>query len=59
VRKLHVDDLARLRVPLKHVLPFVTVPGHKGGGLLDSMGLEGRLKPAAEQLQLFPTLMPT
>jgi len=59
VRKLHVDDLARLRVPLKHVLPFVTVPGHKGGGLLDSMGLESRLKPAAEQLQLFPPLVPT
>ena len=59
VRKLHVDDLARLRVPLKHVLPFVIVPGHKGSGLLDSAGLERRLKPAAEQLQLFPTLVPT
>ncbi len=59
VRKLHVDDLARLRVPLKHVLPFVIVPGHKGSGLLDSMGLERRLKPAAEQLQLFPALIPT
>ncbi len=58
VRKLHVDDLARLRVPLKHVLPFVTVPGHKGGGVLDSMGLERSLKPAAEQLQLFPAVVP-
>ena len=59
VRKLHVDDLARLRVPLKHVLPFVIVPGHKGSGVLDSAGLERRLKPAAEQLQLFATLVPT
>ncbi|MEO7726959.1 MAG: putative DNA modification/repair radical SAM protein [Burkholderiales bacterium] len=59
VRKLHVDDLARLRVPLKHVLPFVTVPGHKGSGMLDSMALERKLKPTAEQLQLFPNFTPT
>jgi putative DNA modification/repair radical SAM protein len=29
VRRLQADDLKRLRVPLKKVLPFVTLPGHR------------------------------
>jgi len=53
VRKLRLDDLARLRVPLKNVMPFITVPGHAGGGLLDSMRLEQAVRPGVEQLGLF------
>ena len=59
VRKLHVDDLARLRVPLRHVMPFIIVPGHNGSALLDSMGLERAVKPAAQQLSLFDTPIET
>ena len=59
VRRLHIDDLARLRVPLRQVMPFIIAPGHNGSALLDSMGLERALKPAAEQLQLFTTPLPT
>jgi putative DNA modification/repair radical SAM protein len=54
-RRLHADDLARLRVPLRQVMPFIIVPGHNGSALLDSMGLERALKPRAEQLSLFPS----
>jgi putative DNA modification/repair radical SAM protein len=53
VRTLRVDDLARLRVAIKQVLPFIVVPGHRGNRLLDSMGLERNVRPAAEQLPLF------
>ena len=52
-RKLRLDDLARLRVPLRQVTPFITVPGHSGSALLDSMTLERAVRPAAEQLSLF------
>jgi putative DNA modification/repair radical SAM protein len=54
VRTLRVDDLARLRVPLANVLPFVTVPGatqpQRSG--LDSAGLAARLRPPPRQQSL-------
>ena len=52
-RTLHFDDLTRLNVPLKNVLPFVSVPGHRAGAQLDAAGLAARLRPAPAQRGLF------
>jgi putative DNA modification/repair radical SAM protein len=53
-RVLRVDDLSRLKVPLRNVLPFVTVPGH-GVGIdrLDAADLAMRLRPPPLQRSLF------
>ncbi|MEO6363258.1 MAG: putative DNA modification/repair radical SAM protein [Caldimonas sp.] len=47
VRRLRVDDLGRLHVPLAKVLPFVVVADHRPGAALDAerMGLAGRAAP--------------
>jgi putative DNA modification/repair radical SAM protein len=50
-RTLRVEDLARLHVPLKTVLPFVELPGHRPRGL-DGQALRAKLTPAPRQLQL-------
>jgi putative DNA modification/repair radical SAM protein len=50
-RTLRAEDLARLRVPLKTVLPFVVLPGHMPRGL-DSSTLRQKLMPQPRQLQL-------
>jgi putative DNA modification/repair radical SAM protein len=52
LRKIRLADLQRLRVPLQRVLPFVVLPDHTPGRLLDSERLEGRLRPAPAQLSL-------
>jgi putative DNA modification/repair radical SAM protein len=52
VRTLRLDDLARLRVPLKKVLPFVSVPGGGGRGL-ERADLAARLRSAPRQALLF------
>jgi putative DNA modification/repair radical SAM protein len=52
VRTLRVDDVSRLNVALKNVLPFITVPGHAATHL-DSAGLAARLRPAPRQQSLF------
>ncbi|MDP9046172.1 MAG: putative DNA modification/repair radical SAM protein [Pseudomonadota bacterium] len=52
-RRLHMDDLARLNVPLKNVLPFVTLPGHGARAGLDSSDLGAQLRPAPVQAALF------
>jgi putative DNA modification/repair radical SAM protein len=53
-RMLRLDDLARLRVPLKKVLPFVALPGGIGGArALDGTDLAARLRPASRQVSLF------
>ena len=56
-RVLRLDDLARLRVPLKKVLPFVALPGGAGGSGggrgLDRADLAARLRPAPRQAPLF------
>ena len=58
-RTLRLDDLARLRVPLKKVLPFVALPGaaHGVGGAggrgLDRADLAARLRPPPRQASLF------
>ena len=54
VRTLRIDDLSRLRVTLKNVLPFITVPGHGAHGThLDAADLAARLRPQPRQQSLF------
>jgi putative DNA modification/repair radical SAM protein len=54
-RRVHADDLARLHVPLKKVLPFVLLDGHKPDCALDSEQLVRTLRPlrTAQQASLF------
>jgi putative DNA modification/repair radical SAM protein len=53
VRQLRLDDLARLKVPLRKVRPFVVLPDHRPTGLIDRQDLLGLIKPAkAQQLTL-------
>ncbi|HVL55024.1 MAG TPA: putative DNA modification/repair radical SAM protein, partial [Burkholderiaceae bacterium] len=44
VRAVTLDDLARLRVPLRKVMPFIVAPGYAGSSQLDSMRLEHVLR---------------
>ena len=53
VRQLRADDLLRLHVPLKKVLPFVLLADHQPGATLDSLSLAARLTPRARQTDLF------
>ena len=53
VRRLRLDDLARLRVPLAQVMPFVSVAGHHPGASLDAASLAARLRPPPVQASLF------
>ena len=50
VRRLRRDDLARLAVPLRKVLPFVEVDGHRPGRALEAADPVGRLQPAQASL---------
>jgi putative DNA modification/repair radical SAM protein len=43
VRKLRADDLLRLHVPLKKVMPFVLLADHQPGASLDAVNLAARL----------------
>ncbi len=52
-RRLRMDDLARLRLPMAKVAPFVVAADHRPGGLLDSARLQQRLVPAPVQADLF------
>ena len=51
-RQLRVDDLSRLNVPLKNVLPFITVPGAAARNGLDDEHLAARLRSRPEQQSL-------
>jgi putative DNA modification/repair radical SAM protein len=53
VRRLRADDLLRLHVPLKKVLPFVLLDDHQPGASLDALDLQARLTPRAVQADLF------
>ena len=53
VRQVRADDLLRLHVPLKKVLPFVLLPDHHPGTALDSAHLAAQLTPAPVQAGLF------
>ncbi len=52
-RRLRMDDLARLRMPMEKVAPFVVALDYQPGGLLDSARLAQRLTPKAAQLDMF------
>jgi predicted DNA-binding helix-hairpin-helix protein len=53
VRALRWDDLARLKVSLRKVAPFVILPDHRPVRLLDHANLASLIKPApSRQLSL-------
>ncbi len=52
-RRLRMDDLARLRLPMGKVAPFIVAADHQPGGLLDSARLQQRLAPKPLQADLF------
>jgi putative DNA modification/repair radical SAM protein len=52
VQKVRLEDLQRLRIPLKRVLPFIKLAGSSGGKSLDSQKLASMLRPAPSQLSL-------
>jgi len=52
VRAIRLDDLKRLHVPVKKVLPFVVLPDHRPHRLIDRADLEARLVPPPRQLSL-------
>jgi len=52
-RRLRMDDLARLRLPLAKVAAFIVAADHQPGGLLDGARLQQRLVPAPQQADLF------
>ena len=54
-RTLRIDDLSRLNVTLKNVLPFVSVPGHGVQGGIDKANLAQLLRPTPQQQTLFDT----
>lgn len=51
-RRVRLDDLARLRVPLGRALPFVVLADHCPGGLPDALDLRRRVA-RRDQLDLF------
>ncbi len=55
IRRLRADDLGRLNVPLKKVLPFVRVDGQRRGAELSDERFTALLRPAAapQQASLF------
>ncbi|HEY0092765.1 MAG TPA: biotin synthase, partial [Archangium sp.] len=58
IRKWHrltLEDLARLKVPLARVKPFIVTADHRPTALLDSPRLPERVRLSAEQLSLFST----
>ncbi len=52
-QRLRMADLARLRLPMAKVAPFVIAADHQPGGLLDSARLAHRLAPKPRQADLF------
>ena len=53
VRQVRLDDLQRLHVPLKKVMPFVLLPDQHPGALLDAVNLLQLIRPAPLQAGLF------
>ena len=46
MRRLRADDLLRLHVPFKKVMPFVVMADHHPGTSLDALNLKARLTPS-------------
>lgn len=53
VRQVRLEDLLRLHVPIKKVMPFVLLPDHHPGSTLEAANLAQLLKPAPVQGTLF------
>ena len=53
VRRLRSDDLRRLRVPLRKVMPFVVLADHRPGRVLEAEDLKAQLAPPPVQRSLF------
>jgi putative DNA modification/repair radical SAM protein len=51
-RRLRMADLARLRLSLAKLAPFIVTADHTPGAALDSAGLAARFAPKAAQLSL-------
>jgi putative DNA modification/repair radical SAM protein len=47
-RRLRMDDLARIGVPMRRAAPFLAALDHTPGGLLDSTRLAARVKPPVQ-----------
>ncbi len=54
-RRLRLDDLARLRLPVAKIAPFVVTADHTPGATLDADALRARLTPKPAQPDLFGT----
>jgi predicted DNA-binding helix-hairpin-helix protein len=54
IQKVRLEDLQRLRVPIKRVLPFIKLPGHANSKALDSQKLQRMLRPEPAQLSFLP-----
>ncbi len=52
-RRLRLDDLARLRLPITKISPFIVASGHQPGATLDSPALRQTLTPKPVQSDLF------
>ena len=52
LQKVRIEDLQRLRVPMKRVMPFIKAAGRHSASLLDSERLANMLKPEPRQLSL-------
>lgn len=53
VRRLRLDDLSRLHVSLKKIMPFICVLDHHPGRTLDAADLAQRMRPPPAQGGLF------
>ncbi|MEJ8855555.1 putative DNA modification/repair radical SAM protein [Variovorax robiniae] len=53
VRRLRCEDLKRLHVPMRKVMPFVLLADHRPGRALEASDLAARLKSAPVQASLF------
>ncbi len=51
-RRVRMDDLSRMRLPVAKLMPFIATADHHPGATLDSAKLAGRVAPKAKQLQL-------
>ena len=52
VRQVRLDDLQRMHVPLKKVMPFVLLPNHQPGKTLDAASLPTQLMQLARPMAL-------
>jgi putative DNA modification/repair radical SAM protein len=52
-RRLRIEDLARLSLPIQKIAPFIVTTDHTPGPSLDSQALRQRLTPQPKQADLF------